>query len=46
MIFGNTDSTITEYSLFNRQHFFFYQTHPKNTPSGKCGFGAAFAKVG
>lgn len=44
MILGNTDSTITEYSLFNRQHFF-YQTHPKNTPSGKCGFGAASAKV-
>ena len=23
MILGNTDSTITEYSLFNRQHYFF-----------------------
>jgi hypothetical protein len=26
MIFGNTDSTITEYSLFNRQHFFIKPT--------------------
>lgn len=44
MILGNTDSTITEYSLFQPATFF-YQTHPKNTTSGKCGFGAAFAKV-
>lgn len=26
MIFGNTNSTITEYSLFNRKHFFYQPT--------------------
>lgn len=26
MILGNTDSTITEHSLFNRQHFFIKPT--------------------
>ena len=29
MIFGNTDSTITEYSLFNRQHYFFIKPTPR-----------------
>lgn len=28
MILGNTDSTITEYSLFNRQHYFFIKPTP------------------
>lgn len=29
MILGNTDSTITEYSLFNRQHYFFIKPTPR-----------------
>jgi len=35
------------YRIFTFQPatLFFYQTHPKNTPSGKCGFGVASAKV-
>lgn len=32
MIFGNTDSTITEYSLFNRQHYFFIKSTPRKPP--------------
>lgn len=45
MILGNTDSTITEYSLFNRQHYFFIKPTLRTPPSGKCGFGVASAKV-
>lgn len=29
MIFGNIDSTITKYSLFNRQHYFFIKSTPR-----------------
>lgn len=29
MILGNTDSTITEHSLFNRQHYFFIKPTPR-----------------
>lgn len=29
MIFGNTNSAITEYSLFNRQHYFFIKPTPR-----------------
>jgi len=43
--FSETQTQQLQNIHFSTGNIIFYQTHPKNTTSGKCGFGAASAKV-